>query len=808
MRAIFFLPLLLVLGSLPLWAAAPLTPGQVAEYTAMLQGGNEQLCVDAAGKLAMDGQSDLLLATLKSDQASRRLAVVFALRNCLNEKVADELMAILKNDAEPRVRLAAVGVLKLAYIRPELKDKRPEVEAAFKAAANDADGPVAVEAIVNVARTAPDYVDFLLDVLAHGCVGLARGQAATMLAMTKDARSKDARIYHALIKAISDPDIEASSRAVTALGQLGDGRAAPLLLELLQDRKRPPQLLAASAQALAALAAPEVLEPLLALVETGEPEIHEQALIALGGYTDPRVAPLMVTALTDKADWARASAARILGELKYAPAAGALLVQLPKETGKTARFEMLRALALLAEPRARELFTAALDEKGLLRLTGIQGLLALNDERAFAIVTEMLRDPSSTEAFHAVRLLGFTDSPLVIEPLLQYIQRKKEQITGELTGGVWTGEELNAIRKFTGGNLNGFTDDPTAPVTIGVKRADGGPLIAGEVVEALVTLYNTSKQAVVVLRLMPMFHQGEDPIVLAGPVYGDVTEKEGGYIHDFVAQQPSKIPLHAGLLLPGQAMQVKVTYRPVGFNECFLVSYLRAARQYDGTPASLAPLSVFIPDPAKDNLESRAYEPFTDAGWRALCKSMPVAEPTGPGAAERAVIVKMVPGTVMLEAPVITSLRTVFGDFPILEQLRGKAAEIAGRPADELALGYSKALGGYVVIEDHKRWLLVDDFQTERGKTLPAFPLQLLKDADRGKVRVQIDPRQPDAEPEGEKFWDVYPVERGDGMYTHGLFITVDAAGLPAFLDAVLAHHGSLEMDQYFFSSRYYKLKM
>lgn len=772
MRIILALSLIFAL-CLPLWAA--LTPEQVADYTAKLQGADEKLYTEAAVRLASDKQVDILLKALKSEKVAVRKAVVFAAQSCLNTAMLDALLGTLKDDADPLVRNSTISILVPAYALPAFKDRQPAILAALKAAVNDADNFVARDAVFGVAAITPQDVDFFLDLLANSRLGMVRGQAARVL-----AELKDPRIYDALVKAVADRTIEGSSRAITGLGRLGDKRAAPVLLAVLQDPKRNRTLVDNAAQALAALAAPEVLDALLKLAQTGAPPMREKALIALEGYTDPNATSTMLSMLADPA---------------------------VKDLSLPTRAEVLRVLAERAEPRARELFIAVLAEKDrALRAAGIQGLLALDDDRAFDPVQTMLQSTSLIEMGTGLGLLGNSGNPRAIEPLLQFLQRRHEQQPDTKAG---TGND--AVRKLTGGDSLSMTVpsgmNRTAPVSIGIKRTDGKPLVGGEVSDVLVTLYNRSKCAVVVQELIPTYHRGEDPIVLSGPVSGEVAARDpGGYVYDSTPQTMSRIPLHAGLLLPGQAMQVRTQYRPVSVNECILVRFVQAAQPYDGTPASLAPLTVLIPDAVRD-AAVRNFVPFTDDGWRAVCKSMPVAVPTGPGAAERAVIVTRAAELTPATAPMMTYPAITF-DFPIIDEFRTQAVVIAKRPMNELALGFSNALCAYVVAEGDRRWMMTGNKQTERGKALPTFPLPLLKDADCGSIRVQIDPKQPAAKPEGQKFWDVYPVEGGDGRYTNGLFITVDAAALPAFLDAVLAHHGALEMHEYFFRSRYYVLKL
>jgi len=140
-----------------------------------------------------------------------------------------------------------------------------------------------------------------------------------------------------------------------------------------------------------------------------------------------------------------------------------------------------------------------------------------------------------------------------------------------------------------------------------------------------------------------------------------------------------------------------------------------------------------------------------------------------------------------------------------IDQARRDAARLTGKPAMDLALGYSTALNGYVLVDGAVRWLLPDTRTEARGKALPAFPLSLLKDVDRGSARIQVDPNPPAAA--GGTFWDRYPIEPGDGMSIRGQLITLTPAQLPEFLNALLARKGSLERHDDYFRSRYYVLK-
>lgn len=798
MRVILFLLLLLPLCGM-LFALPPvrnpLTPDQVATYTAQLNGDDVALASEAGRKLAMDQQFDVLLAALQSDNATRRTTAIYSLQYCMTPRVVDALIAVCTQDKEARVRNTALSIIANAYDVKELKDKQPALLAAYKAAANDADGFIARDAVIAIARAVPEDADILLDILANGRTPMARSQAAWMAKALKDPRA-----YDALVKAAADPDVEVSGRAISALGERKDPRAAPLLLAVLRDDGRHPQQRINAAQALASLAAPEVLDTLLALVKNDNVVLQRYALTALGGYTDPRVGPVMQGAISDRDESMRWTAARILADLKYAPAADALLAQAKKETSTLARREQLRALAALVDPRARELFAAAMiDADRNLQSIGAQGLLALNDDRAFDALTKMLA--SRSDADTATRLLGNSGNPRAIEPLLQNFQHRREQNPNS----GWSGTDDDAIRRLTGGDGSSMTVQSginrMAPVTIGILPTNTA-LIDRLFVDAVVTLYNRSNKAVVVLALSPTYHNGEEPLILSGPVAGEVAAIDGGYRFTAKAGTVSAIPLHAGLLLPGQAMQARITYRPVTGNERFLVRYLIADNPYDGTPASLAPLTVFIPNTAQPANDNRTFIPFTDADWRALCKPMPMAIPTGPGAAVRAVVVTTPAGTTPKEEPMMAYPRGAGKGFMGLERAWSAVNRLTGKNARDMALGYSAALGGYVIIDGDDRWLLTNVNQQEKGKALPALPLLFLRDLDAGPVHIRLAPKQQAAAPAGQPLWGKYPVEQGDG----GLRVTLDAAALPAFLDAMTANAASLEMTVGTFHARTYVL--
>jgi hypothetical protein len=98
-----------------------------------------------------------------------------------------------------------------------------------------------------------------------------------------------------------------------------------------------------------------------------------------------------------------------------------------------------------------------------------------------------------------------------------------------------------------------------------------------------------------------------------------------------------------------------------------------------------------------------------------------------------------------------------------------------------------------------------------KGELFCNCPASLFKDIDqRGSVRIRIGDKQegfgPEEHPAERKFWDIYPVYYGDGMYTRGEFISVEKNHLLSFLQQLTEKNKTLIEHPYFFSSRYFEL--
>jgi hypothetical protein len=316
-----------------------------------------------------------------------------------------------------------------------------------------------------------------------------------------------------------------------------------------------------------------------------------------------------------------------------------------------------------------------------------------------------------------------------------------------------------------------------------------------------------------VLGAAPGPDAGADPVRLRGGAYGRVSvlAECRGFRYDSMAQQDTGPCFYTGFLLPGEELAATFPYRAVSGSDLFTVSYIPSAAPYDGTAASLAPLTVYLP-PAAHSAAVVDFTAYAENTWLRIHRGAPAVNAgVGPGLPARAVIIET-GGAAVRDAAVTIDLPGLTPGFYAVAA-RDAAARIMQCAPGGVVLFYSGALGGYVVREGNRSWLLVDPGQRDRGALLPALPPSLLLDADSGKaVTFRVGEKQAGSGPgnaaAGGKFWGRYPVRYGDGMYTRGEFIEITGPGLLFFLKKVLENRGTIERHDYYFGSRYYELRI
>jgi HEAT repeat protein len=253
-----------------------------------------------------------LLACLSDSNADVRANAAVSIGFIGNKQAFDRLQSLI-NDPARVVRARSARALGL------LRDERA-VEILFVVArdADDTDSspferirPEAIHGLGTIGAPATDRLLTLLNTLDAS----TRPEIVFALGRTQDAhaaeslaallRDEDTSIHASvwralenigspaldvLVNLLNDPVEDVRNKAVRALKEIKDERAAAPLLPLLKDAS--PVVAASAAQALQQLDAP-VSESVIELLQDPDPEVRARAVQVLGGLKDPRaVAPL------------------------------------------------------------------------------------------------------------------------------------------------------------------------------------------------------------------------------------------------------------------------------------------------------------------------------------------------------------------------------------------------------------------------------------------------------------------------------------------------------------------------------------
>ena len=231
-------------------------------------------------------------------------------------------------------------------------------------------------------QTVPDYLN---EVQAGG--RRERWQAAYQLSQLINAgeAKKYPNLIHDVIRVYNsakndDPRIRQYLSMV--LGNLGDRRATPLLVDALQDRA--PETRIYAALALGRLGDPAAVPALIEAFSKDERDVRKAAAYALGEMRDPRALPALASSLSDPIADVRYNAAIAMARYGDTRAIGVLREMLDRS--RLDRVEAMRP-----------------DQKDATMLAAIPALVKIAPEEAKTILDPIAKNDPSLQVRSAAR---------------------------------------------------------------------------------------------------------------------------------------------------------------------------------------------------------------------------------------------------------------------------------------------------------------------------------------------------------------------------------------------------------------------
>lgn len=212
------------------------------------------------------------------------------------------------------------------------------------------------------------------------------------------------------IKDLEDPESDDDTRhtAVWALGNLGDKRAVPYLIEVLKTDKNE-NIRSIAAEALGKLGDKRSVEPLIKALGDTDWGVRVDAIFALGRMKDlsAEAIPDIIKTLKDEDETVRLTAAKILGEFED-PIAVDPLCDLLNDKNERVKTSAIVSLGILGDEKAIKPLGEVMekDKSEFVKVAVIQALREIKGEQAISLVISSLDDKNTFVRLYAVTTLG------------------------------------------------------------------------------------------------------------------------------------------------------------------------------------------------------------------------------------------------------------------------------------------------------------------------------------------------------------------------------------------------------------------
>ncbi len=376
--------------------------------------------LDALARIG-DTRAATRVAALIDDDLLRP-AVIDALLVVGDETAVQPLVAELNRGEAPAAPIAQALVAIAAryqqrygeggYIADLVRNTlQPEGQRALLQAlreASSADQPVLVRVL-----------SWLDDPAVARALARLLGEPTTRNEIVETLVRQGRRMTPLLLRLLSDEDEEIRRAAVMALGRIGDPRAVPALIDLLDAE---PGLISVVAGALAKIGSLEAFEALLAHIGHPHRAVRQSIVGALNSLGHPQMAQRVALLLEHDDPHVREAAVQIAGYFGYEECIEQLIDRC-YDPNESVRCTALEHLPLLDDPRAMSILRQALrSEIPRERAAAVYGLVQLDSAQIVPYLAEALDDADQWVRFFAARGAGYLASPELIESLLQHAQ--------------------------------------------------------------------------------------------------------------------------------------------------------------------------------------------------------------------------------------------------------------------------------------------------------------------------------------------------------------------------------------------------
>jgi HEAT repeat protein len=271
-----------------------------------------------------------------------------------------------------------------------------------------------------------------------------------------------------LVEQLGREDLDTRRAAVTALGHIGDERAVPALVAMLDDGDR--ELLVPVAGALARLGDGRAFEPLVRLLGDDDLKVRQAAIGALNSIGHPDMAARMEQLVGDPDPLVRESAVKIAGYFGYAPCADGLLARC-KDPEETVRAAALEHIAFLDDDRVLPMLVTALEhDTARARAAAARALAHVDAPEAVVALRRSVTDDDAWVRYFGASSLGQQGDAGAV-PLLEGLARgdrlQHVRIAAVEAIGAVGGESIAGV-------LGALTESDDAVVANAAVRALGG----------------------------------------------------------------------------------------------------------------------------------------------------------------------------------------------------------------------------------------------------------------------------------------------------------------------------------------------